>query len=61
MVLRNRKDPHVNLRPTYLHRWVKALDWYSYWYCTYVIMITMAFTVVNSLAGAYAVISVRQH
>ena len=38
--------------------WVIEINWYTYWYCTYFIMITMLFVVINSLIGAYAIIYV---
>ena len=38
--------------------WVIEINWYTYWYCTYFIMITMILVVINSLIGAYAIIYV---
>jgi len=35
--------------------WVRELNWYSYWYCTYVIMITMVINVIVSIFGALGV------
>jgi len=39
--------------------WVIEINWYTYWYCTYFIMITMLLVVINSLIGAYAIIYER--
>jgi len=36
--------------------WVIEIDWYSYWYAVYVIMITMVIVVINNLIGAYGII-----
>ena len=41
--------------------WVVEIDWYTYWYCTYVIMITMVWVVINSMVGAYAIIYVSTY
>ena len=40
--------------------WVIEINWYTYWYCTYFIMITMILVVINSLIGAYAIIYVSK-
>jgi hypothetical protein len=39
--------------------WVRDIDWHSYWYCMYVIMVAMAFEIVVSVAGILAVFYVR--
>ena len=39
--------------------WVIEIDWYSYWYAVYVIMITMVIVVINNLIGAYGIIWVK--
>ena len=36
--------------------WVVEIDWYSYWYAMYVIMITMVIVIINNLIGAYGII-----
>ena len=36
-------------------RWVYLIDWYTYWYATYVIMITMVWVMVNSIIGILGV------
>ena len=41
--------------------WVIEINWYTYWYCTYFIMITMLLVVINSLIGAYAIIYVSTY
>ena len=41
--------------------WVINIDWYTYWYCTYFIMITMVLIIMNNLIGAYAIIYVSNH
>jgi len=39
--------------------WVVEIDWYTYWYCTYFLMITTILIVINSLIGAYGIIYER--
>lgn len=36
--------------------WVEEIDWYTYWYCMYVIMFAMVFVIINSALGVYGVI-----
>lgn len=36
--------------------WVVEIDWYSYWYAMYVIMVTMALVIANSVIGLFAAI-----
>ena len=38
--------------------WVEEIDWYTYWYCMYVIMFAMVFVIINSALGVYGVIQV---
>ena len=40
--------------------WVVEIDWYSYWYAMYVIMVTMVIVVINNLIGAYGIIWVTE-
>ena len=39
--------------------WVVEIDWYSYWYAMYVIMVTMVIVALNNLIGAYGIIMER--
>ena len=41
--------------------WVIEIDWYSYWYATYLIMIAMVGVVINSVLGVWSVVQVRDH
>lgn len=36
--------------------WVIEIDWYSYWYATYLIMIAMVGVVINSVLGVWSVV-----
>ncbi len=36
--------------------WVPAIDWYTYWYCVYVIWVAMSFEMLVSIVGAIAVL-----
>lgn len=40
--------------------WVYAMEWYTYWYCMYEIMVTMLIVVLNSVLALYAIITVSQ-
>jgi hypothetical protein len=38
--------------------WVEQIDWYTYWYCMYVIWIAMSAEIIVSSLGAFAVLKV---
>ncbi len=38
--------------------WVEDMDWYTYWYCMYIIWIAMAAEIVVSFIGGLAVLRV---
>ena len=40
--------------------WVVEIDWYSYWYAMYVILVTMILVIINSVIGIFAVYNVSK-
>ncbi len=40
--------------------WVPIIDWYSYWYCMYVIWVACSFEILVSILGVLGVLQVSQ-
>ena len=38
--------------------WIVEIDWYTYWYCMYVVLFAMLFVIANSIIGVFGVVQV---
>ena len=42
-------------------RWVWDMDWYTFWYCTYVNMVASIFAAASCIVGLYGLFYVRDN